>query len=309
MKIITHEKLVLQLLKEFIETHKINCDFDYGRTFDVVMSDEFLQYATASYEEYKAAGGDTSDIVWLNADEARKVCNSVISSLNCLILMHSLKYQATRVPAALGACEWTAASVHPAKLGQALLIMSKSLGLSLFTHTPVISVTPDPSNTSSSASWIVHTPRGSITTPIVVHATNAYAATLLPEQLGRHIIPLRAQGHKVIPTPPFSGPNVLTHTYSFRFALRHFYSLIQRKTDGAMILGASSSVPGLDHVDIRTTDDSAYSEEIKANCLTALKEVFPDWGEEVQGEGYEFSWTGIIGMVRLGPSRVTSSAG
>jgi hypothetical protein len=73
MKIIAHEKLVLQLVKSFVEKHNIDCDFDYCRTFDVVMSEEFLQYVTGSFEAYKTAGGDISDIVWLDADAAKKV--------------------------------------------------------------------------------------------------------------------------------------------------------------------------------------------------------------------------------------------
>lgn len=73
MKIIAHEKLVLQLVKNFIQTHNIDCDFVSCRTFDVIMGEDFFNYVTRSFEEYKKAGGDSTDIVWMEAEEAKKV--------------------------------------------------------------------------------------------------------------------------------------------------------------------------------------------------------------------------------------------
>ncbi len=74
MKIIEHEKLVLQLVKRFIDTHEIECDFDYCKTFDVIMGEDFFRYATTSFESFKRSGGDTAGITWLEQDAARKVC-------------------------------------------------------------------------------------------------------------------------------------------------------------------------------------------------------------------------------------------
>ncbi|KAJ7126192.1 FAD dependent oxidoreductase [Mycena epipterygia] len=275
MKIIAHEKLVLQLVKGFIERHNIDCDFDYCRTFDVVMGEDFLQYVTGSFQAYKEAGGDMSDIIWLDEETAKK---------------------ATRVPAALGAYEWTAASLHPAKLCQAILELDKSLGLSLFTHTPAVSVTP---SGNANHEWVVNTPRGSVTTPIVVHATNAFAATLLP-CLKSQVRPVRAQAHKLIPTPTFTGSGMLSHTYSLRFSLSHFYSIIQRKVDGALVLGTSRGIPGIGQEIFETKDDTMHNKTIEEDCLANFKQVFSDWGDEVQGEGHEFGWTGILGLTKDG---------
>lgn len=208
-----------------------------------------------------------------------------------------IRYQETRVPAALGAFEWSAGNLHPAKLCLAVLALCKGLGLSLFTHTPATSVTSAGADTGD---WLVNTGRGSIRTPIVIHATNAFAATLLP-QLGPRITPWRAQAHKVIPTRAYTGPSILTHSYSLRFSLTHFYSIIQRQADGALVLGTSRGIPGMSDVtkdEIKgTTDDTMHNKEIEADALRNFHEVFTDWGEEVQGEGHEFGWTGIIGMV------------
>lgn len=37
------------------------------------MGEEFLGYVTAAFEEFKVAGGDVSQIRWMEAEEARKV--------------------------------------------------------------------------------------------------------------------------------------------------------------------------------------------------------------------------------------------
>lgn len=49
---------------------------------------------------------------------------------------------------------------------------------------------------------------------------------------------------------------------------------------------------------INTVDDSHAHDVITSNALEALGSIFPDsgWGGEKKG-GYEYAWTGIIGMV------------
>ncbi len=174
--------------------------------------------------------------------------------------------------------------------------MGRELGLSLFTHTPATGIEPSPSGNKN---WVVSTARDSITTPVVVHATNAFADTLLP-QLKNLVTPMRAQAHKIIPTPSFSSTNMLTHTYSLRFALHHFYSLIQRKSDGTLVLGTSRGIPGLSETtraELACKNDRVFNEEIQEDAVRSFKKIFPNFGEEALGEGLEFGWTGILGMV------------
>lgn len=56
--------------------------------------------------------------------------------------------------------------------------LNLSLGLNFQTWTPVQSVSE---STVKAGQWVVKTERGSITTPTVVHATNAYVSAILPE--------------------------------------------------------------------------------------------------------------------------------
>ena len=65
--------------------------------------------------------------------------------------------------------------------------------LSLHTHTPVTSVTSVSARIAPM--YDVHTPRGTIRTPFVVYATNAYTSRLLPHLTGPNgIVPVRSQG-------------------------------------------------------------------------------------------------------------------
>ncbi|THU85948.1 FAD dependent oxidoreductase [Dendrothele bispora CBS 962.96] len=262
-EILKHEKKVLELVDEFVRTNDVQCDWSLGKTFDVVMGEGFGDYVKGSYEKY--AG-------YLNKGIDGE----------------------TRVPAALGAYEWSAASIHPAKLGQALLNMAVAKGLQLFTHSPVTSVT----SASDSQSWVVHTPTSKITSPIVIHATNAFAATLIPSLKGK-IVPVRAQAHRVIPTSEFCGEKMLTHTYSLRFSLGHFYSLIQRKADGAFILGTSRGIPSISEATKKEIfggkNDTTFSDEIKEDALARFSEIF-NIEPKAMGEGHEFGWTGVLGV-------------
>lgn len=64
--------------------------------------------------------------------------------------------------------------------------------LSLHTHTPVTSVTSV--SACLAPMYDVHTPRGTIRTPLVVYATNAYTSHLLPHLTGPDgIVPVRGQ--------------------------------------------------------------------------------------------------------------------
>ena len=82
-----------------------------------------------------------------------------------------------------------AGSLWPVKLATKLFQLSlsdaqaASVSLQLHTHTPVESIDHLPTIPSSrtAARWAVHTPRGTLKTRFIIHATNAWAAHLLPQ--------------------------------------------------------------------------------------------------------------------------------
>lgn len=250
------------------------------------MTPHFAAYEAESLETYRSAGGDVSHVEYYTAPEEAQT--------------------RTKVPGAVAAYEWPAASSHPAKLAQFLLQFVVERGVRLFTFCPVTGVSRNSSSSSSSGVclWDVHTPRGIVSTENVIRCTNAHAALLLPS-LEPFITPNRAQAHSLIPTSHFSGKNILQNTFSLRYSLHHFYSLIQRQQDGTLVLGVSRSNPTLSQETIDgqiSTDDTKYNEEIAQDALRNFGVIFPDSnvdigsGAHMHGEGLDHVWTGIIAM-------------
>lgn len=274
LKIVANERIVLQRVDDFVKKHNVDCDFDIQPTFDVCLTQEFADYEAKSFQAFKEAGGDVSHVKFYSGDAAK---------------------QKTRVKDAITAYEWPAGSSHPAKLAQWLLSSVISRGVRLWTHCPALEVTQ---STAGPNVWAVHTPRGTINTQKVVHCTNAYAAALLPH-LANYMTPNRAQAHTLVPSPDFAAENTLQATMSLRYSLHHFYSVIQRKGDGTIVLGVSRSNPELSPATLASRyslDDSSYNTEIVCDALDRFDTIFPADGNSVHGEGLEHSWTGIIGM-------------
>lgn len=266
---------MLQRVDEFVRKHSVPCDFDLTTTFDVCLTQDFADYEAKSFQAFKEAGGDVSHVTFYSGDAAK---------------------QKTRVKDAVAAYEWPAGSSHPAKLAQWLLSTVISRGVKLWTHCPATHIY----KSTNSSSWSIETPRGTLTADKVIHCTNAYAAALLPH-LASHMTPNRAQAHSLIPTSSFSAANSLTSTMSLRYSLHHFYSLIQRRGDGTLILGVSRSNPELSPATLasrESIDDTAYNAEIVQDALKRFDLIFAGDKTEggAHGEGLDHAWTGIIGM-------------
>ncbi|KAI0142508.1 FAD dependent oxidoreductase [Hypoxylon sp. NC0597] len=279
LKIIANERLVFERIKQFVETHNIQCDFNPTTTFDVCLTPEFADFNARSFKLYQEAGGDVSHIKFYEGDEARR---------------------ATRVQKAVAAYEWPAGSSHPAKLAQWLLTQSITKGARLFTHCPVFGVNKCPSSTAEQTFWDISTPRGTTKATTVVHCTNAFAPHLLP-QLKSFVTPNRAQAHAFVPPPSLSAENVLPSTMSLRHSLKHFYSVAQRRPDGIIVLGAPIANPNISEEASRarlTTDDGVFNEEVRDDAVNNFETCFPECekGKLRHGEGLLHTWTGIIGM-------------
>ncbi|KAI1101174.1 FAD dependent oxidoreductase [Jackrogersella minutella] len=279
LKIIANEKLVFERVRDFVEKHDVQCDFNTTTTFDVCMTPEFADFNARSLKLYQEAGGDVSHIKFYEGEEARKV---------------------TRVQKAVAAYEWPAGSSHPAKLAQWLLTQSISKGARLFTHSPVTSVTKSASSTAGQVFWDVSTPRGTTKASVVVHCTNAFAAHLLP-QISSFVTPNRAQAHAFVPPASLSSTSTLPSTMSLRHTLKHFYSVAQRRPDGIIILGAPIANPNLSEAAAQsrfTTNDSVINEDVRDDAVDNFETCFPECekGKLRLGEGLLHTWTGIVGM-------------
>ncbi|KAF8590750.1 FAD dependent oxidoreductase [Ramaria rubella] len=270
-KILANEMDTLNLMQEVIEKEGIDCDFWRGLSYDVAMDQKCADAWLTTLQEYIADGAKVDGVVeWVSDEEKAK--------------------KITRCPSAHAAAIFPAGSLWPYKLVLGLLqICISRYGLNLQTTTRVRAVH------SSDGAWLVETERGTIAGQKVVYATNAFTATLLPEFKDK-ITPFLGQCSAIVPTKPYSGDKILTHTYSFRWGPpRGDYDyMIQRPKDGTIILGGGRWKVPIEEM-LGQTNDSMKFPAITAHLKDALSEYLEDWGQESIGEGLLCDWTGVMG--------------
>lgn len=272
--IIEDEKLVLQNVKDFVDSNNINCDFNYTTTFEVCLDQGHAADLATALAEFRDAGGDTSHIKFYEGEEAKAK---------------------TKVPAAFCAYEWPAASNHPAKLCQWILSDVIRKGAKLWTHCPALRIQKHQGLTKKR--WDVHTSQGVIAAETIVHCTNAYAAFLLPE-LASVVMPRRAQGHSYVPPLSLSGHDTLKSTMSLRYGAKHYFS-INQLSDGTVILGGLATRNDRERTpewwqDRTTFDDSTHNAYMMGSSIAEFSKLA---GSEptCPGEGFSHVWTGIVG--------------
>jgi glycine/D-amino acid oxidase-like deaminating enzyme len=168
--------------------------------------------------------------------------------------------------------------------------------------------------TKSPSGWTVHTDRGDIKCTTVVHATNAYSAALEPSLLGL-ITPKPHICNRFVPPRALSGSNALRNSYGVLLSSGAVFSINPRcSSDGNILFGGSN--PGQKKLDEwsnqsdeRCVDDSLANLELVTKEVRAFvgAEFLNGDGEEVEyapGEGFQYAWSGIIGLSKDGVSFV-----
>lgn len=194
--------------------------------------------------------------------------------------------EATGVRDAITAWEWPAASIHPAKLAQWLLSNVIARGCRLWTHCPVTNI-----NRAEGAAWDLHTPRGVVSAQKVIHCTNVYAGSLLPQLSASLLTPIKVQVHSFVPTPALSGNNMRQTTMALRYEEQRYYAFTQVEKDGIVIFGVAKP-SGF------TFDETSYTNELVEEAVEKYAELFlgPQAQENRHGEGLDHAWSGLIAM-------------
>lgn len=276
LKIIANEKDVLDKVNTFVKKYDVPCDFNLSTTLDVCLTPEFAEFNARSFKEYQEAGGDLSHVKFYEGEDASK---------------------RTGIKETVSAYEWPAGSSHPAKLAQWLLTQSIAKGATLFTKCPALKISK---SSAVESWWDIETPKGIISAETVIHCTNGFSGHLIA-QLAPYVSPTRAQALSFVPPMALSGKTMLASTMSLRYSLHNFYSVMQRKADGVIILGASRKSPNLSQETIdgmAIPDDTSFKEQIKQDIVKNFAKCFPacDDGRLNHGEGAQHSWSGILGM-------------
>ncbi|KAK8869484.1 hypothetical protein IAR55_000049 [Kwoniella newhampshirensis] len=281
--IMQSEVTTLKNVKEFLKKHpSIDCEFTPRPTLDLCLTQEFKDFEQASLEVATKNGVDTSFVRVLDKDEAQKVSGS---------------------SEAVGAYEWPASTVNPAKFCYGIHRTNFSLGgYSLFTHTPVTGVTAV-QDAQDEYRWSVNCTRGSVRAAKVVYATNAYTKLILPEMDGL-ITPMLAQAVQVTPPPNSEFPRIQP-SMSLRYSLNHFYSVASRP-DNSVVLGTTMIWPGQTEAEFDalfdTMDDSKPYDQIRDDTFNQFANVVSGGGwdssppVEEGKNGLDYTWAGVIAM-------------
>ncbi|CUS11023.1 unnamed protein product [Tuber aestivum] len=170
---------------------------------------------------------------------------------------------------------WPARLIHPILAR----LLSAHPTFTLDTCTPVTSITPPDSTTSS---YVVRTPRGEIKATHILHATNGYTANLLPGLTGA-LLPIR--GTMTAQSPP---PERHFHAHrSWQFSWEQGYDYLTTLPDRTVMFGGG--LRQALRTEIGTVDDSVVE-----LCTTIhLSGVLPAIGLDTRVQKI---WTGIMGF-------------
>ncbi|KAL1664913.1 FAD dependent oxidoreductase [Schizophyllum commune] len=279
LKILANEQETWEKIVAYVKENNVDCDLWVGKTLDVPVTDEVAEATAKIFEACKAAGGPT-DKVEVITDKAEAVKRS-------------------RIKSACAVYAWDASTLYPWKLVAHVIKRCLGMGLNLQTWTPALSVTASP---TAPGSWVITTERGTITTPTVVHCTNAYAGAILPE-FAPVIQPRPHMCNRAVPPRAWSGSGALQNSYGVLLPNGALFSINPRCTaDGVVLFGGSNPGQGElekyvdERPERRTFDGLSNFEPVTKPVREFTQNEFEGWGAEfAPGEGYDYSWSGIIG--------------
>lgn len=281
LKILNNEAATWRALTAYVKDHNVECDLWIGDTLDVPLDDEVAKVAREVFERYKTAGGKV-DHIKVTHDPVEAACIS-------------------RIKGARACYAWQASTLQPWKLTAHIMRENLNMGANLQTYTLAKYITADETGTRK---WLVHTDRGTIACDTVVHATNAYSAALEPSLAGI-ITPKPHICNRVVPPRAFSGSQTLSNSYGVLLPDGGLFTINPRCTaDGNFMFGGSN--PGqkaLDewvekHPENCINDGLANLDSVTTHVKGFVNTEFDGWKDANfgPGEGFEYSWSGIIGL-------------
>ncbi|KAJ4294241.1 hypothetical protein N0V90_007931 [Kalmusia sp. IMI 367209] len=281
IKIMNNEAATWRALVAYVKENNVDCDLWVGDTYDVPLDDEVAKVAKGVFERYKELGGKVDHIrVTQDPVEAAKI---------------------TRIKNAKACYAWHASTLQPWKLTAHVMRENIKKGVNLQTFTLAKSIVED---TSGRRKWTVHTDRGDIVCDTVVHATNAYSAALEPSLKGI-ITPKPHMCNKVVPPRALSGSKAIRNSYGVMLPDGALFSINSRcNADGVLMFGGSN--PGQKELDQwieqnpeHCIDDGlSRIENVTERVREFVENNLEGWkdAEFGPGEGFDYSWSGIIGL-------------
>ncbi|KAI4950480.1 hypothetical protein J4E91_004363 [Alternaria rosae] len=271
VKIFDNEQATWKALVAYVKENNVDCDLWVGETLDVPLDDEVAKVAKETFKRYAEAGG--------KVDHIQVIHNPVEAA------------QKSRIKSAKACYAWQTSTLQPWKLTAHVMRGNIIKGANIQTRTTAKSI----SEGTGVWKWLVNTERGDIACDTVVYATNAYSAALEPSLRGI----ITAKPHmcnRLVPLQVFSCSRAISNSYSILLPDGAFFSINPRSSsDGNIMFGGSNS--GQKELD-------AWVEKKPENCIKdGLANLETNQNSkagkaplQTQGEGFEYIWSGIIGL-------------
>ncbi|KAK8846880.1 hypothetical protein IAR55_005970 [Kwoniella newhampshirensis] len=283
--LLTFEAAALGQYAEIVRKEDIDCDMHVTRAFDICFKEEDGINGKKDYEARKAAWGD----------DVRKQDLRVVDDPKVL-------EEITGIRGGYWGASYPAGHLWPYKLASALTHIGLRKGLNLQTHTPALSLGQ---STSQPGEWEITTSRGTISTPSVIVATNAYTSGFLPE-FKPLIFPVRGTVSSITPAPSHSYgslPGPIKYTYGLRHGPGEVDYMIPRQGRGripgdgdrSIILGGAKGC-FLKDVDIwyNNKNDNEQMPGAKEYFEGYMKKYFVSWNGNERGN-VDRVWSGVLG--------------
>jgi glycine/D-amino acid oxidase-like deaminating enzyme len=191
------------------------------------------------------------------------------------------------VKGAKACASYTAGTIWPYKfILHILKVVMASGSVNLQTNTPATSILPD-----SNGNWIVDTPRGKIHAKQVIHASNGYVASLLPEY-DSNIVPCKGICCRIA-VPEGNVAPLLNDSYINRTEDNVLSYLIPRADGSIIVGGASSKFKPFREQWYRNVDDSILIDGAKDYYDGYMQRTYRGW--ENSGAKIDKIWTGVMG--------------
>ena len=169
---------------------------------------------------------------------------------------------------------------------------SSAFALTLHTLTPVTAVS---ASTEGTRRWTVHTPRGDVRCGYVLHATNGYAARLLPWMHGPDgIVPTRGQVAAVRATVPDAlgrSGFVGNDGFEYWFPRPNNDASARADENQLVIVGGGREAKRDGKYEFYETDDSVVDAEVGEVLRKFLPSVFPGkFDSDTNEKSVEMEW-------------------
>ncbi|WVR07884.1 hypothetical protein IAU60_004927 [Kwoniella sp. DSM 27419] len=283
--LLAFEAAALEQYAQIVQREDIDCDMHITRAFDISFREPDAASNQKDYEARRADWGAVMDKQDVRVIQDPKELERV-----------------TGVQGGYWGASYPAGHLWPYKLAAGLTRIGLRRGLNLQTHTPVLSVDPSP---SASGQWDIRTPRGVITAPSVIVATNAYTSGFLAE-FKELIFPVRGTACSITPAPSHSHgalPGPIKYTYGFRHDPGETDYMIPRQGRGrvpghgdqSIILGGAKGcfVKDLEQWYNNKQDDEQLP-GAREYFEGYMKKYFIGWNGNEHGN-VDRVWTGILG--------------